>query len=56
MDDQEWLAALKPGDKVYATSRLSSRVLTVERLTKTLVVLDDGSRWNWESSGDSLLE
>jgi hypothetical protein len=43
MDYQEWLAGLKPGDRVWIHG--SCRMVRVERTTDTLIVLENGTKW-----------
>lgn len=42
MSIHDWLNDLKVGDKVFAGSRFSSRLLEIERLTKTQIILKGG--------------
>lgn len=51
-DDEEWLESLGPGDRVAVTGRFGGlpSLGTVERTTKTQIILSNGSRWR-RSSG-----
>jgi hypothetical protein len=46
MGTNDWLAQLKEGDTVLAIGRSSESVRRVQRLTATLIVLDNGDRFN----------
>lgn len=45
MDDTQWLADLRPGDKLIRVWRGSCQVVTVDRLTRTQVVVHRGMYW-----------
>ena len=47
MSDTTWFANLKVGDEVAVVSRwMGVSILSVERITKTLIVLTDGQKFN----------
>ena len=45
MNEKEWLAGLQPGDQVVVCGRWDNKICTVERLTKTQIVLKNGSKF-----------
>lgn len=47
--NHEFVKDLKPGDKVITHDRYNTMVRTVSKITKTMVVLDNGERFNRES-------
>ena len=52
MSDKEWLASLKPGDKVAKSRGNWSRsydIATVERLTATQITLSNGRKYRRDS-------
>jgi len=50
MNEQEWLDSLKPGDRVIVCGRWANSLRTVERLTKTQIVLK-GSKFRKSDGG-----
>lgn len=51
MDRTEWLASLKPGDEVCVPQMYgyAAHIKTVKRLTATMIVLDDDTKYRKES-------
>ena len=38
----EWISALRAGDKVVLTTKLGHKIVTVDRVTKTQVIIGGG--------------
>ena len=51
MNEQEWLDSLKPGDRVIISGRWQDGISTVDRLTKTQILLKNGSRYRKKDGG-----
>jgi len=47
--NHEFIKNLKPGDKVITHDRYNTTIRLVAKVTKTMVVLDSGDRFNRES-------
>jgi hypothetical protein len=51
MTEKEWLQQLKPGDRVIVEARWQNAIMTVDRLTKTQIILKNRLRFRKSDGG-----